>query len=252
VTRPVVLLPPSKGKAAGGDHPSLRAVLGRRHPLAAARREVAAAAVAAAGELDDAALGRLAGVGRAKVTEARAELGGLLDAGTRPAHRRYTGVLHGNAGLAAVDPARAAVDVRVVSALFGLVALDDPVPPYRLEMAAGLPGIGGLAAYWRARLADHLREVCADARVWDLLPGEHRRALPGDVLAATDRVEVRFVRPDGRAANAARTKVAKGSVTAWLLTHPRARPSDLARCVRLGEGWRVGVQDGAVVATSTH
>jgi uncharacterized protein len=252
VTRPVVLLPPSKGKAAGGAPPSLRAALRRRHPLAAARRQVVAAAVAAAGELDDAALVRLAGVDRAKVTEARAELRDLLDAGSLPAHRRYTGVVHGNAGLAAVDPGRAPVDVRVVSPLLGLVALDEPVPAYRLEMAASLPGLGGLAAFWRAHLGDHLRAVCGETRVWDLLPAEHRRALPGDVLDATDRVELRFVRPDGRAANAARTKVAKGSVTAWLLAHPRARPGDLARCARLGEGWRLGVEAGTVVATSLH
>jgi uncharacterized protein len=252
VTRPVVLLPPSKGKAAGGDPPTLRATLRRPHPLAAARRQVAATAVAAAAGLDDAALVRIAGVGPAKVAETRAELRGLLGAGTLPAHRRYTGVVHGNAGLATVDPSRAAVDVRVVSPLLGLVALDERVPPYRLEMGARLPDIGGLATFWRAHLGDHLREVCGDVRVWDLLPGEHRRALPDDVLAATDRVEVRFLRSDGRPANAARTKVAKGYVTAWLLVHPRARPGDLARHVRLEEGWRVGVEDGAVVATSRH
>jgi cytoplasmic iron level regulating protein YaaA (DUF328/UPF0246 family) len=250
--RPVVLLPPSKGKAAGGDGPAFRSVLRRRGPLAAPRREVAAAVVVAAQELDDAALARLAGVGSGKVDEAREELAGLLDAPTLPAHRRYTGVVHGNAGLAALDPSAAEVDVRIVSGLLGLVALDEPVPPYRVEVAASAPGLGGLATYWRDHLGAHLAEVTDGVRVWDLLPGEHRRALPAHVLAGTDRVEVRFERPDGRAANAARTKVAKGLVTAWLLAHPRARPGDLARRVRLGEGWSVRTDAGAVVAVSTH
>jgi cytoplasmic iron level regulating protein YaaA (DUF328/UPF0246 family) len=35
--------------------------------------------------------------------------------------------------------------VRIVSALLGLVALDEPVPEYRLEFTATLPGLGGIA-----------------------------------------------------------------------------------------------------------
>ncbi|MFP4150010.1 MAG: hypothetical protein ACLFV0_11035, partial [Nitriliruptoraceae bacterium] len=83
-TRPVLLLPPAKGKVPGGDGPAYRATLTDDHPLTAARREVLAAAVAAAAALDDAALARVAGVRGADVDRARALLADLPDAPTLP------------------------------------------------------------------------------------------------------------------------------------------------------------------------
>jgi cytoplasmic iron level regulating protein YaaA (DUF328/UPF0246 family) len=226
---PLVLLPPSKGKADGGDGPAYAASLGPEHPLTPARREVLDAVVAAVDHLDDPALARLAGVGAGKLDDHRPGLAALHDALTLPAHRRYTGVVHGNARLAEVDPARAAADVRIVSPLLGLAALDEPVPAYRLELTGSLPGLGGLGPYWRDALADHLADLGAGWRVWDLLPGEHARVWPPGLRDDLDVVTVRFVRPDGRAANAARTKVCKGRLAAALLARPRATPSTLAR-----------------------
>jgi uncharacterized protein len=249
--RPLILLPPSKGKADGGTGPGYRGTLRPDHPLTPPRSEVLDALLRDLDVLDDEGLARVAGVGAAKVAGARALLRELAGAPTRPAHQRYTGIVHGNAGLAEVDPARVGADVRIVSALLGLVRLDEPVPDYRLEFAASLPSLGGLGPYWRATLADHLGELAAGRRVWDLLPGEHRRVWDPSVRAGLEVTEVAFLRPDGRPANAARTKVAKGRFVAALLGRPELQPRHVSRSVDLGEGWRVTARGGQVTATFT-
>lgn len=259
---PVILLPPSKGKASGGSGRAYARTL-TRHPLAAPRREVLEAAVASARERDDAVLARRCGVAVRDAAAARRMLRGLADAPTMPAHRRYTGVVHGNAGLADLGPGDMAADVRVVSALLGLVGPDEPVPAYRLEFTATLPGLGGgaggIATFWRERLAEELLRVCGGARVWDLLPAEHARMWPTGLREELDVVGVRFVRPDGRAANAARTKVAKGLLTAHLLAAPRSTAAAVVRADAsargrgadgpLGPGWALARDDDGLVAT---
>jgi uncharacterized protein len=250
--RPLLLLPPSKGKAPGGQGPAYRETLGDDRPLDASRRELLDRFLADLPGLDDVALARISGVGAAKVEAARADAAELDRAPTLPAHQRYTGVVHGNAGLAELDPAGIEVDVRIVSALLGLAGLDEPVPAYRLEFAASLPSLGGVATFWRRRTREHLVELTAGRTVWDLLPGEHRRIWHPEVRAGVrDLVEVAFVRPDGRPANAARTKVAKGRLVAHLLSDPGLTPPAVARTADLGEGWQIAANPGEVVATYT-
>lgn len=249
--RPVILLPPSKGKALCGRGRAYARTIARG-PLAAHRRELLAAAVASAGERDDALLARRCGVATSDASDARRTLRRLADAPTMLAHQRYTGVVHGNAGLATVDPAGAGAEVRIVSALLGLVALDEPVPAYRLEFTATLPGLAGsstgsVATFWRDRLAEELCRAAVGARVWDLLPAEHARMWPAGLREDLDVIGVRFVRPDGRAANAARTKVAKGLLTALLLARPRTTVAGLLRLTAdepLGPGWTLTAEDG--------
>jgi len=256
--RPTILLPPSKGKASGGSGRAYARTL-TRHPLAEARRELLAAAVASASERDAAVVARRCGVAQRDAAAARTLLRGLPDAPTMPAQQRYTGVVHGNARLASVDVASAGAEVRIVSALMGLVALDEPVPEYRLEFAATLPELGSIATFWRERVCEELLRVAGGGRVWDLLPAEHARVWPNGLRDELDVVGVRFVRPDGRAANAARTKVAKGLLAAHLLADPRSTPSGLVRSADrartrglegpLGPGWEVALAEGGIEAT---
>ncbi|TVR33043.1 MAG: peroxide stress protein YaaA [Nitriliruptor sp.] len=249
VERPLLLLPPSKGKASGGDGPAYAATLTDGHPLAAARRELLAALQADLPGLDDRTLARVAGVRSKDVAAARQDLESVERAPTLPAHRRYTGIVHGNAGLADLDPDDLGTDVLIVSALLGLADLTDPVPPYRLEFGAALPSIGGIGTWWRDRLSDAIRARAANRRVWDLLPGEHARMWDQRVRDDLDVIGVSFVRPDGRSANAARAKVCKGRVAAWLINHPSATPGDLAGDLDPGEGWSLRVTDTGVTAT---
>ena len=80
---------------------------------------------------------------------------GLWHAPTAPAWQVYTGVLYSQldtATLTVVQRARLEECVWIASALFGFVRLTDPIPAYRLSGDAVLPGIGGLAGYWREHL----------------------------------------------------------------------------------------------------
>jgi hypothetical protein len=250
--RALVLLPPSKGKADGGDGPAYGEVAaGDDGPLGDARRRLLAE-VADLDHLDDAATARIAGVGGDKVAHARRLLAGLPTAPTLPAHRRYTGIVHGNAGLAGMAPRRAGVEVVVVSALLGLAAMDEPVPDYRLEFAARLPSLGGIAGWWREQAADELARRCRGRRVWDLLPAEHARIwTAGGRERVRDLVGVGFVRPDGRAANAARTKVCKGRLTAALLAAPDLDGAGMVADVDPGEGWELRCDGDDVLAVCT-
>jgi uncharacterized protein len=245
---PLVLLPPSKGKAPGGEGPAYAATLDPSHPLTPARRELLDAIRGVAGDLDDAAAARVCGVAVRDAPAARTFLARLDEAATMPAHRRYTGIVHGNAGLADLDPSAVAAEVRIVSPLLGLAALGDAVPAYRLELAVTLSGVGGLGPWWRVRLAAPLAALGAGRRVWDLLPGEHARVWDPEVRADLDVVTVRFLRPDGRAANAARTKVCKGRLASSLLAAPDLDPEQLAAEVDPGEGWTLHAEDDSVTA----
>lgn len=247
--RPLVLLPPSKGKAGGGSGPPYRTTLRRDHPLTGPRTEVLRALTADVDELDRGGLARVAGIGTSKLDGVADLLRDLGNAPTEPAHRRYTGVVHGNAGLAALDPSGLRANVLIVSALLGLVSLGEAVPDYRLEFSASLPSLGGIGPFWRSALSDHLAELASGRRVWDLLPGEHRRVWEPSVRAELEVIEIAFVRPDGRPANAARTKVAKGRLAAALIERPELQPRNLARAVDLGEGWQLRARGTEVRAT---
>lgn len=250
---PLVLLPPSKGKADGGDGPAYAEVAAADDgPLGEARRDLLQAVLADLDDLDDETLARVAGVGSAKVDQARALLTGLPTAPTLPAHRRYTGIVHGNAGLAGITPRRAGAEVVVVSALLGLAAMDDAVPDYRLEFAARLPSLGGIAGWWRDQAADDLARRCRGRRVWDLLPAEHARLWTTEARdRVRDLVTVGFVRPDGRAANAARTKVCKGRLTAALLAAPDLDAAGMVAEVDPGQEWELR-RDGDDVLAVCH
>jgi uncharacterized protein len=164
---PILLLPPSEGKATGGRGPVWRPGT-MALDLDEARREVLAATAGA----DD-----------------------LLAGPTMPAAQRYTGVLYGALAYAELDrTARTRVDrqVLIVSGLWGLVAPRDPIPHYRLKMGAAVPGLGRLATWWRPRLGPVL-DAHVDGRVvWDLLPNEHAAAWPTST-APRRRIVVRFL-----------------------------------------------------------
>ncbi len=169
---PVLLLPPSEGKALGGRGPSWRPGV-MRFDLDDARRMV---------------MQRALGSERAAV----------VDGPTMKAIDRYTGVLYGGLDYRNLDRTlRGRIDAQVIvfSGLFGLVAPGDPIPFYKLKMTAPAPR-GRLAAWWRPRLAPVL-DARVDSRVvWDLLPNEHIAAWPVSDAPAR-RVAVRFLDDTG-------------------------------------------------------
>ena len=158
----------------------------------------------------------------------------LAAAPATAAWKLYSGVLYGRLDVASLPVAarrRAARSVLIASGLWGLLSLADRVPSYKLPIGERVDGVGGLAAAWRAPVAEALaardtpRELVVDCRsggyaaVW-----RPRRAT---------RLEVRAfaVKPDGsRQAISHMAKATRGDVARELLlagAAPRT-PADAA------------------------
>lgn len=200
--RSLILIPPSEGKATGGDGPpweagtmavealdpgrgALRRALGRTHP---ARRGPTCAAI-----------------------------------------ERYTGVLYGEldaASLPAAARRRLDATVLIASGMWGLVAPGDPIPEYKLKMSANVAPLGKLSTWWRPQVTEALAPLVARRLVWDLFPLEHQAAVDWRELRPRERASVRFV--DERGATVSHwNKLLKGSLVRWLVQHPGASIDDL-------------------------
>lgn len=88
----------------------------------------------------------------------------LFDNPAYPAYQIYTGVLFAAAdfaGLSAAQRRTANGRVRIASALFGLVSLNDRIPPYRLNAEASMSGLGTLKSSWRKELDQTMPQIRA-------------------------------------------------------------------------------------------
>jgi cytoplasmic iron level regulating protein YaaA (DUF328/UPF0246 family) len=170
----LILLPPSEGKADAGAGRRLdlsRLCLPELNP---ARDAVLTALVALAAGPEPDALAAL-GLSPGQRGELRRDAR-LRVAATAPAERIYTGVLYEALDLATLPPAalRAARrSVLISSGLWGAVRLGDRIPPYRCPIGARLPGVGALAAHWRAALAPALAAAAGAGPVLDLRSGAY-------------------------------------------------------------------------------
>jgi len=161
---------------------------------------------------------RSLGVGGATLERARAANRSVIGGEVLAARHRFTGVVWDHLALDALTPAarrRANDTVIVVSALAGLVALDDPLPDHRLKLSVSLGTLGRMATFWRDPLSVTLNAALEGRLVIDLLPGEHAAAWTPDA----DRYDLRRVKllaEDGRAVGHA-AKAAKGALAHELL-----------------------------------
>ena len=225
----LILLAPSEGKTPPDGPPAdLEALafpeLGRRRRLLIERLDRLAAGSPTRAL---AALGLSAG----QAAEAQRNRD-LLAAPAGPAGEVYSGVLYQHLDLGSLRggaATRASERLYVASALWGVVAIGDRIPAYRLSMGARLPRIGPLAAWWRPALAAALP---ADAFVVDLRSGAYAaawRPAAGtlvEVRAFTGRGSAR--RPISHMAKAVRGEVARALVE----RRARARtPQDVAATV---------------------
>ena len=208
---PMLLLPPSEGKAEGGNRRrapwtpeagSFGAGLGDR------RAAVVDALLAAHGGDE-----KLLGVRGDHLLRAQSANVSLIGAPVLPAWQRYTGVVWDHLDPATL-PDAAHKQIVVVSGLLGLVRGDDPVPDYRLKMGANLAPLGKLSTWWRTTLSAELARVARRRFVIDLLPQEHRAAL---VLDGLDGVSLTLVDPTGKPGGHF-AKAAKGELARAILT----------------------------------
>jgi uncharacterized protein len=161
----------------------------------------------------------------------------LRSAPAIPAAELYTGVLFAALGLADLPWD----GVLIASALWGVVRPGDRIPAYRLEMSAKPPGIGALAAYWR----EPLRKVVPDrGLVLDLRSGAYAAAWQprrATYLAVRGFTEA----PDGqRTVITHMAKRVRGEVARLVLLAGGAeRPEEVAEIATAG-GLRVELSDG--------
>ncbi len=222
----LVLLPPSETKASGGDGPPL-ALDGLSYPeLTPARRKLVDELVALSG---DAAAGLAAlGLSERQSGELQRNVG-VWSAPTLPALSRYTGVLYAPLDVGSLRPAQRA-RLAVASALFGLLAADDPIPAYRLSATATLPGLGSVRSVWRPVLSPLLAELAG--LVIDLRSGSYTALgpVPGavtvDVVSDAGRGRRRTV--------SHHNKSHKGRLARLLATAPR-EVSDAAGVARIAQ-----------------
>ena len=232
-TLPLILLPPSEGKALGGTGDPWR-------PGAMAidlddRRRAVIAALATAMRGSEAERAKLLGVSGRTVADASAADRTVTRSPTLPAIERYTGVLYDALDMASLTRAqrtRLASSVVIVSGLWGAVMPRDPVPAYRLKMSATLPELGKLSSWWREPLTAALVDLSRGRPIWNLLPKEHDAAFaPSD---DREQYVVRFLDRHGDGSLVAVShdnKSLKGALVRYLVAHPNARPTDLA-------GWK--------------
>lgn len=162
----LILLPPSEGKTppASGEPFDPEAL--SFPELTKPRQEVLRALARASAAPD--ALKRL-GVGASLAQEVSRNIT-LHREPSAPAHQIYTGVLYealSFSTMTRIQKARAAKSVLVISALWGAVGFSERIPAYRLSMSAPLPGVGGLAAFWKTRLTPVLNHHAAEGLIVD-------------------------------------------------------------------------------------
>ena len=226
---PLILLPPSEGKAPGGDGPPWSA--GSMAVDLDRQRATVLTALRRAMREDEVSRARLLDVKGKALAAATATDLAVRRAPTLPAIERYTGVLYDALdarSLTRAERRRLEASVVIFSGLWGLVAPGDPIPDYKLKMGARLGSLGVLSAWWRDDLTTRLASLAAGRRVWNLLPNEHAAAWRPP--AELSQWSVRFLdrAPDGGlVAVSHRNKALKGALVRFLTAHPSAEPEDL-------------------------
>ena len=219
----IVLLPPSETKRAGGEGPALTLESLSSPALNSVRCELIDDLVRLSA--DPPASRKALGLSPAQDAEI-ARNAELRSAPTMPALNRYTGVLYDAldvGSLRGAAAARAGSRLAVVSALFGLVRADDPIPAYRLSASSKLPGRPTLAARWRPALEPVLAEIAERELVVDLRSGSY--AALGKVPNAVT-VDVVAEHDDGRRTVVSHLNKAHKGRLARVLSATKAEPAD--------------------------
>lgn len=234
----LVLLPPSEGKRAPeAGAPVDLAALAFAGALTRPREKALAALVRLAGGRQRKRALDLLGLTSGQAGELDLDAA-LPTAPAAPAAQVYTGVLYQHldlASLSATAQARAHERVLVASALWGVVALDDAIPAYRLSIGARLPSLtkGGLAAYWKPALTQALPDEDG-ALVVDMRSGGYAAAWrPKRATLVEVKASTAAGKPISHMAKAVR-----GTVTRELLRARRdaTTPEEVAAAAQRGDG----------------
>lgn len=240
----LILLPPSEGKAAPHEGPTLNLDGLCLPSLTAARTAVIEALVDLCQGDHNQAMATLA------IPKTQPELVGLnATLAKNPsavASSIYTGVVYDALGFDSLSPegqSRAQDQIMVSSSLFGLVGLGDLIPSYRLSGGSTLPGLGGIQAHWRKHLEPAAVEALGEGLLIDLRSGTYAAFWkPAVVASQTATVRVLHERDGVRKVVSHFNKATKGRIVRALIEGgiAPATPAELAEA--LGDlGWTVEV-----------
>ena len=186
----LILLPPSEGKTAARRGKPLDLEALDFAALDPARERVIDALVELC-EGDPGVAAKTLGVGSTQ-PDLVALNARLREAPTQRADHVYTGVLYDALDVTTLSTAarrRSSSRVAVTSSVFGLVRPGDRIPAYRLSGDTTLPGLGPVAAVWRAQLGPVVTEAVGSGLLVDLRSGTYVNFWkPVGVGSATVRV----------------------------------------------------------------
>lgn len=238
----LVLLPPSEGKTSPATGPRLAWSKLSFPELASTRKEVADALVRLS--TGPAAKARTVLGVSARQDDELERNRTLLTAPTAPAGEVYAGVLYDALDLASLDARsrrRAASDIAIASALFGLLRVTDRIPAYRLSGDASLPGVGRLAGAWRAPLQEAIRASVGRGVVLDLRSSAYVALgpVPPDLAERTAVARVLQEKGGKRTIVSHHNKATKGRIVRALLGEPKPRTVDDLAGALGSAGYRV-------------
>jgi uncharacterized protein len=238
----LILLPPSEGKQTPSSGPRLAWAKLSFAELTSTRREVADALVKLSS--GPAAKARTTLGISARQDDELERNRTLLTSPTAPASEIYSGVLYDALDLATLDARsrkRAASDIAIASALFGLLRVTDRIPAYRLSGDTTLPGIGRLAATWRGPVAEAIRTAAGRGIVLDLRSSAYVALgpVPPDLAERTAVARVLQEKGGKRTIVSHHNKATKGRIVRGLLAEPKPRTVDDLAGALGAAGYRV-------------
>ncbi|WP_109507260.1 peroxide stress protein YaaA [Nocardioides speluncae] len=247
----LILLPPSEGKHVPRRSRPLDPA-GLSFPTLTEPRERVLAALVELCTTDAERAAAVLGLGSTQLAEIAGNVG-LRTAPAARADRIYTGVLYDALGFATLSTGakrRANNRIAITSSLFGLVRPGDVIPPYRLAGGVSLPGLGPVAATWRAHLGPAVTDALGNGLLVDLRSSTYAAFWrpPAGTRVATVRV---LHEADGKRTVVSHfNKATKGRIVRALLEDGRSprTPAGLADLLR-DLGWKVEVGDPAPAGT---
>ena len=225
----LILLPPSEGKASGGDRSPLdleSMSFGSLNPT----RVRMAKSLAQLSQRPRVAK-KLMGVKGTVLEKAMASNANLEVAPTMPAIERYTGVMYDSIDYQSLDgDAKEAFDqtVIIMSGLFGIIRPSDLIPDYKLKMGAPLLRRRTCASIWKPLISDSLASANEYGVIWDMLPIEHSYAWDPSTVSYNTRFKVKFLErtADGQMKTVSHlSKALKGALVRHLVCNTSAAGS---------------------------
>lgn len=220
---PLILLPPSEGKASGGMGPPI-SLDSMSFPSLNTTRSLLIRALEEINNSQNSAQ-KLLGVKGKALLNAMSANSKIESSSTMPAIRRYTGVMYD-----AIDYDSLSKDqmkdfndnVLIMSGLFGVVRPLDMIPGYKLKMGARLHNGKPCSTVWKPLITEEVGRLYKDTVIWDLLPIEHSAAWEPSAVHYTNRFTVKFLQRtfDGKLKTISHwSKALKGSVVHYLVSN---------------------------------